>query len=752
LSILYIVLLLKEYEQNYFFHLKVAVIILNWNGAEDTIECVKSVLLQHFEGDFDIYLLDNASNENDKQLLKNEFETNPKIIFKWLSCNFGFGLAHNIIFNELLDKMIYDYWAIINNDAYAEQGWLQYGIETFNDKTVDVVACKMVNYYSPSQIDSAGLTLLNTGEILPNGSGDDVEKYSTSKKVVAFSAGACFLKPYLVYQHGGFDCFFETGYEDAELGLRYSLQGANIVYNPNSTVKHKISSSINKIANWERAVKTQRDIHYTWFKLLPKYILAINLIPYLFRTIVLLLLHIVTNRLDYVKIWYQSVEYFYKIDFQEAKKKKIKPNIGFIKILLMQTNFIIHDLKRFNKYFIKNIPNHFEKMAKKNRTLASNNYTKAKFGLIADSIDNQYAGIHYYTLNLLKAISKTKNCDDFVIVRQKEDNELFNFRQKVIKPLFSFLRLDPIRTFIKIPYFFNSQKVDIVIEPAHFGPFFLRKNIKRVTVIHDLTPLLLPQFHPFYSILLQKIMLKRILKKADLVIVNSENTKNDVTKMFPVTQNKIKRIYLGKDESISKTDSKEGLQEYNISSPYILYVGTIEPRKNLIELLSAFQLLKDKKYPHKLVIVGKLGWKNKDFYNALNNHKYSDDIVCTGYVPQEMLASIYSHATVFVYPSLYEGFGFPVLEAMSCGVPVVTSNSSSLTEIADGNCLHYQLGSAIQLTECIEKIITNSVFAQELSNKGKKQSEKFTWDNCAKEFLEALDFLQLDNNNINPIN
>lgn len=361
-----------------------------------------------------------------------------------------------------------------------------------------------------------------------------------------------------------------------------------------------------------------------------------------------------------------------------------------------------------------------------------------KIGIIADSIDIQYAGIHFYTKHLLDALARVDSENEFVVVKQTNVDENLPLPQTIIPPTFSFLRLDPLRTFFRIPRFFNRKKVDVVIEPAHFGPFNLNRKIKRVTVIHDLTPLILSQFHPWHSSFLQKIMLKRILNRADLILANSENTKNDIQQFYPNTEHKIKRIYLGRDEGFQPTENDSALRKYGIKKPYILFVGTIEPRKNLLELLEAYSFVRKKGLPHQLVLAGKDGWQNDAFKRALANHEFNSDIILTGYTQREELPQLYSHADVFVYPSLYEGFGFPVVEAMSCGTPAVVSNSSSLPEVGGEAVLSYKLGNAADLASKLHDLLTDPEKRKKMSKLSLIQVQQYSWDRYAKELLEIL--------------
>jgi glycosyltransferase involved in cell wall biosynthesis len=304
-----------------------------------------------------------------------------------------------------------------------------------------------------------------------------------------------------------------------------------------------------------------------------------------------------------------------------------------------------------------------------------------------------------------------------------------------------FLSDDPIRTFITLPKLIKKLNPHLVIEPAHFGPFNLPKHIKRVTVIHDLTPIRFPKFHPWHSQLLQRLFLPGVLRRADLIITNSNNTRDDVLQYSPQAKNKTEFIHLGKDEIFRPLTDPTVLEKFGVRQPYFLFVGTIEPRKNLLVLLLAFELFKKAKpdSKHQLVIVGGKGWKSKKFHQALERSPYKNDIVLPGYVPREQLPVFYSMAEIFIYPSFYEGFGFPVLEAMACGTAVITSNVSSLPEVGGGAALYFDPNNVDALLEKILLQTENNALKTELQKKSLIQAQKFSWELFSSELINLLE-------------
>lgn len=368
--------------------------------------------------------------------------------------------------------------------------------------------------------------------------------------------------------------------------------------------------------------------------------------------------------------------------------------------------------------------------------------------IIADPLQKQDSGVFQYTFNLVKQFARLKNHKVSIVLLKKDyttDKEpaTCNPQPATIYYLpntLKFLKDDPIRTFVTLPRLIKKLSPDIVIEPAHFGPFNLPRRIKRVTVIHDLTPIKFPRFHRFQSQFLQRIFLPGILKRADLIVTNSENTKKDVIAYSPQAKEKTTFIHLGKDEFFKPERDISVLRKYGVKQPYFLFVGTIEPRKNLITLLEAFEQFKQKNQTnHALVIVGGKGWKSGRFFKKLKQYPFRSEIIIPGYVLREELPVFYSMAESFIYPSIYEGFGFPVLEAMACGTPVITSKTSSLPEVGGEAAVYFDPYQVSELVEKMELLEESDNMRKEMINKGFQQAEKFSWKKYAKEFVNLLE-------------
>lgn len=361
-----------------------------------------------------------------------------------------------------------------------------------------------------------------------------------------------------------------------------------------------------------------------------------------------------------------------------------------------------------------------------------------KIAILADPLDNQSAGVHTYTRLLIESLAKFDFDNEYVIIREKVDPDL-RFKQIGVPNIRLLIGFGLLRLFVIIPLILRFLKVDAVFEPAHFGPFNLPKKIKRVTMIHDLTPIIFPEYHRFHSQLLQRIFLKRILRKTDLVLTNSENTSKDLVQYYPFTKSKHKTILLGRDTSFFPTETKNYHQKSKITAPYFICTGTIEPRKNLNILLEAYQLFREQTSSYTLLlIVGKDGWKTEKFYSDLEIHPFRKDIIMTGFIDKYELIELYSHALALIYPSIYEGFGLPILEAYSCGSQVICSNNSSLPEVGGDVALYFDTDNKVDLSRQMLKAFQNHNEGRVNKETFLKQAQNFSWEKYVSAFMQVM--------------
>lgn len=269
----------------------------------------------------------------------------------------------------------------------------------------------------------------------------------------------------------------------------------------------------------------------------------------------------------------------------------------------------------------------------------------------------------------------------------------------------------------------------------HLLPRF-SDRVRSVCTLHDLAFLVDPSVHTRTNRLFLSAMVPRFLRRADRVICVSECTARDATRLLGLDPVKVAVVPSGVDARFhppSRGEIASARSRLALPERYVLYVGTVEPRKNLPTLLRAWARLKRAGDPRRLVIAGKLGWLTDDFFRALAASGLEDEVVRLGYVADADLPALYGGAEAFVFPSRYEGFGFPVLEAMACGTPVVCSSSSSLPEVAGDAALLHDPASDEQLADALARLRDDPVLRVELAARGLRRAATFTWARAARE-------------------
>jgi glycosyltransferase involved in cell wall biosynthesis len=282
-------------------------------------------------------------------------------------------------------------------------------------------------------------------------------------------------------------------------------------------------------------------------------------------------------------------------------------------------------------------------------------------------------------------------------------------------------------------------QADLLHASALRLPF--RSGITTVVTVHDVIPLLYPGLYRFRDRLTLQSYLRLGARRAAHIITNSEHTRSDVQRLLSVPRERMTVTPLGVADIFQPLTSAQSLaaaQEYGVTQPYILSVCTLEPRKNLLRVLEAFALLRKRCHTtHRLVLVGRRGWLEDPIFAAVQRLEIEDAVHFTGYVPINVLPALYSGATVFVYPSLYEGFGFPVLEAMRCGCPVITSNVSSLPEVGGSAACYVDPYNVTHLADALERVLDDPEQAQRMREQGLEHAGMFSWERCTRQTLEV---------------
>ncbi len=279
------------------------------------------------------------------------------------------------------------------------------------------------------------------------------------------------------------------------------------------------------------------------------------------------------------------------------------------------------------------------------------------------------------------------------------------------------------------------RHADVIHTPVLLVPPRVGKRL--VVTVHDVSFALFPQHHTRRNRMATESGLKRAARDADAFITDAECTADDLVRLAGISRNRIFPVPLAAASSFQPTDDPAVLARYGIDAPFILYVGTLEPRKNVTMLIEAYASLDHARLAAcagsevKLVIAGKKGWLYQEIFNRVQQLGLANRVIFTGFVPDEDLPALYSGAAVFVYPSLFEGFGLPVLEAMSCGAATITTNVSSLPEVAGDAALLAAPGDVEGCAGLITRVLTNPQLQADLKGRARARAQCFSWDKTA---------------------
>jgi glycosyltransferase involved in cell wall biosynthesis len=286
-----------------------------------------------------------------------------------------------------------------------------------------------------------------------------------------------------------------------------------------------------------------------------------------------------------------------------------------------------------------------------------------------------------------------------------------------------------------LPWSAATTKADLLHALAYVGP--LACPCPFVVTVYDLSFLLFPEVFNRLNRSYLSTMTPLSVRRARQVIAISESTKRDLVRLAHVAPERVDVVYPGLEPGIRRVEDAPALADFrrrhNLPDRFVLFLGTLEPRKNVATIVRAYSLLRRRgMHSHALVLAGSKGWRYESIFAAIERSGVEPDIIVPGYVAREELPFWYSAAAAFVYPSIYEGFGLPVLEAMACGAPVVTSSASSLPEVAGDATLVVDPDDTAGLADAIERVIMSDDLQAELRDKGMERAATFTWERMAR--------------------
>jgi len=285
-----------------------------------------------------------------------------------------------------------------------------------------------------------------------------------------------------------------------------------------------------------------------------------------------------------------------------------------------------------------------------------------------------------------------------------------------------------------LPLYAARARLDLVHATTHYGTF-VPSRYRNVITIHDVTPLLFPETHDRMQVYYHRHILPHVLKRVDAVITISEQSKQDILRCYGICESKVHVIYHGVDGRFSPEASTDTEFIRGLPSRYILNIGTIEARKNITRLIEAFALAREKGLPQTLLIGGVKGWRISDIEGIVERYALEGAVQFLGYVEENDIPPLYAKADFFIYPSIYEGFGLPILEAMASGTPVITSNRSSMLEVAGDAALFINPLDTAELAGKMLELAESADLRADLRCRGINWAARFSWEKTARETL-----------------
>lgn len=361
-----------------------------------------------------------------------------------------------------------------------------------------------------------------------------------------------------------------------------------------------------------------------------------------------------------------------------------------------------------------------------------------KIMIDATSLARTITGIENYTKNLIMNLCDLDKKDHELILLFRNDIPAY-ITGKGFKPLISPFKSQLLTEQIWIPYIVNAYKPDIIHFPAFPPPLLVKRNV--YFTIHDATMWKHPDTLSLKNKLYMKPLSTRGIHIAKRLITVSNSSKREILDVFPNAIDKIENLGISISDTFQVVTNKQQLestrQKYNLPAKFFLTVGSLEPRKNILFLINAFiKFKKNKKTDFKLVISGRSAWGSTEIRDLIKRNNLQEEIILTGYLGDEELLSLYNLATYFVFPSKYEGFGLPVLEAMACGTPVIVSNSSSLPEVAGDAAIYIDPFDENSMIEAMGQAVSDDSLHADLRSKGLQRAELFLWRKVAKNVFE----------------
>jgi glycosyltransferase involved in cell wall biosynthesis len=355
-------------------------------------------------------------------------------------------------------------------------------------------------------------------------------------------------------------------------------------------------------------------------------------------------------------------------------------------------------------------------------------------------------GFGTYIRNIINQFARTDSETEYLLIGQPSHIAQFDPLPENFKLLEYSAPAGSFHTHLHLPYLLHKRGVDLLHMPWFYAPAVV--PMKFVLTVHDLTDVLVtPPGVPAMMQAGRLYFARRAVARADRIMAVSHSTKREVSRMFDVPEAKIEVVYNALDERFlrepSPTDADRVLERHDVTDPFVLYAGNIKPQKNLPRLIEAFAVAKGELRDHpqysklKLLLIGDSGEEHSDLRRAVLRSRLQGEVRFLGFVPHSVLRVFYSRASAFLFPSLYEGFGLPPLEAMAHGAPVLTSSVSSLPEVFSQAALLVNPENIFEIARGILQILTEEDLRETLVRRGYELVRKYSWERSAEQVREV---------------
>lgn len=364
-----------------------------------------------------------------------------------------------------------------------------------------------------------------------------------------------------------------------------------------------------------------------------------------------------------------------------------------------------------------------------------------RIGFDTSALVKEASGIGQWIIHILKNIMEFDKDNEYYLFSYDELKEPFTLPENWHMVYYGGEKKKHRRYLTHMHRYLKKYHIDVFVGTRHYLPL-LKGKTKFIGIVHDLIPLYMPELFTKRHRQRFKIFTEICRYKADLIIAVSEATKKDVLNYMHFPEEKVKVVYEGANPLFTAERDAKGIAEtmkkYHIDSDYILCLSTVEPRKNMLRTIQAYeQCVLSQNLPYKLVIVGGSGWNNGEIYEYVQQSEaLKKHVIFTGYVSDVEVKHIYANASLFIYASLCEGFGLPVLEAMQSGIPVITSNVSSMPEVAGDACELVDPLNIEQLKDAIVRILSSKELQKLMADNGLERAKLFSWEKAAKEIWQ----------------